>query len=212
MGNYSLFITACNGADICTINWCNANAELINRVWQLQDARDEAHANTLLALAHFLNDKKLCGYLDENYVVGLCEVSRITTAPMRCTPRIYFEEEGFNRIYFFEFMPGVAAVNIGVRVLKESKEQIELGQAVDKLKQEMYNANRKDAIMSLIQENNFDVRPLKVVEDDKVSLLPTLMTLFGIRPEDANSIEQARAAGIDVERAAHTTLADYWQK
>lgn len=123
MGNYSYFIVSVNGASICKIDWDNCNfavetehSECYHITWlkkNLVSLGVDKRPETLEELAKSFDDHKLFGYLDNGYIEAFREVCRHLVMPPtvgKMFPRIYFEEEGFDRIHYLEFHPGTDVV------------------------------------------------------------------------------------------------------
>ena len=121
MGNYSWLVAMRNAAESCRIRWELADVAKLrggNYNYRLADICRKPIAErpqTLGALAAVLDDSKFCGYLDAGYIGALRELGRILDPSGGCFPRIYYEYEGWDEVWFFEFHPGTERVVQGVR-------------------------------------------------------------------------------------------------
>jgi len=114
MGTYSFLITTRNNADACKINWENVEKELICQNRYLKSCyEDQTRYDTLQKVAERLNETKFIGYLDDEFITALFELN-INLIPYNCNPRIYYEYEGADHAYCFEFMPGTEKINISM--------------------------------------------------------------------------------------------------
>jgi hypothetical protein len=123
MGNYSWLVATRNAADSCRIRWELADVAKLRGGEYNYRLKEEILAlpiaerpQTLGALAAVLDDSKFVGYLDAGYIGALQELGRILE-PVEggCFPRIYYEYEGWDEVWFFEFYPGTERVVQGVR-------------------------------------------------------------------------------------------------
>lgn len=221
MGNYSYLIITTGGAESCTIDWgaCQFNYDEIKHgegyhITIFKDETPDKRPKTIADLAKELHNHKLFGYLDNGYIGAIREVClRTTDITGQCLmPRIYFEEEGWLRLHYLEFMPGTTTVIHGTFSFEESDlpktgvnedddEEEEMSrEAIDR-----YEIEKREILLGFIHKIGWRVNHLVQVDESKRSALPTLMALFGIRPEDLGSMEQA-SKYIDVKKAMDTPL------
>lgn len=211
MGNYSWLIITTNGATLCAIDWdaCDfdkidqKNSEAYRITW-LKDAEKEEgekRPKTLQELAEKLHDQKLFGYLDNGYIEAFMELCRhmsfagTALEGQRVFPRIYYEEEGWQRLHYFEFHPGTDLILWGTHSFND--EDIpkypdpppgELMTTQDQ--RDAYNKVEREAHLGMIDTGKWLIRPLKPSHEEPSAAI-TLMALFGIRPEDPDAIERA---------------------
>lgn len=138
MGNFSWLAATRNNATGTRIRWELADPALLRGnntlydCWEHRDAPDGRWTNhnydrterrlprTLAELAEELNDTKLCGYLNAAMIAAFNELSRILE-PNGCFPRIYYEYEGWDEVWFLEFHPGESRINLGTLCIYEQK-------------------------------------------------------------------------------------------
>ena len=60
-------------------------------------------------LAKQLDESKLMGYLTDEYIDALSALCRCLV-PYGCSPRIYYDYEGADEVWAFEFVPGTELV------------------------------------------------------------------------------------------------------
>lgn len=114
MGTYSFLITTRNNTDSCKINWEKVNKEIICRNRYLQSCyEDPTNYDTLQKIAERLNETKFVGYLTDDFKEALIELNR-NLIPYNCFPRIYYEYEGSDHAYCFEFIPGTENINVTI--------------------------------------------------------------------------------------------------
>lgn len=115
MGNYSYLVGLRNNSEDCIIDWDNMNLNNLKSYYIQNEYTKpvEERAKTLADMAKVLNDTKLCGYLDADYIMTLEEFCK-HLIPYNCHPRLYYKFEGWHEIWCFEFIPGTGIVNYGV--------------------------------------------------------------------------------------------------
>lgn len=167
--------------------------------------------------ANRLDDKKLCGYLNNGTVKQLCKSGLCMSIENGENPIMYFDEEGWDRLHYFKFFPGTENVEHGSYAFDFDETYFEqkykdLNEEFDEEKMYDYVIDkRKDYILNLINDKNIKWRITQltytdedeaVEEDDQINL-STLMFLAGIRPEDMLR-EPAKYMGILKERFTRT--------
>ena len=108
MGNVSYLRYVNSSANVVAINWDNVPAKTKT---YLEDSKtDESHPlpTTVADLAKCFHDTKFIGYLTEEPLQMLLDISYhgCVKSISKYRPRIYYEYEGFNQINFVEFHPG----------------------------------------------------------------------------------------------------------
>ena len=133
MGNYSWLLKIING-DCTIIDW-KSILPIINSIrdnnYFYIDEKECSEIVSITDLSNFLNDRKLFGYLTNSYIESLCKICLHTKFTNNNEdikyPKMYFEEEGWDRIHFLEFHPktedilwGSYAFDFNYDELKES--------------------------------------------------------------------------------------------
>jgi hypothetical protein len=114
MGNYSWLLRILNCKDTI-IDW-ETILKLYPNIWEhyRYSQKDIIKLKSLYDFSISLHDTKLFGYIDNNYCKLLCKISLHTSFTdkynSKLFPRIYFEEEGWDRIHFLEFHCGTEEV------------------------------------------------------------------------------------------------------
>ena len=131
---------------------------------------------TLKDLAHELNDTKLCGYLTlpVKKILGLiCKNIDYTILENELDklPKMYFEEDGWDRIHYFEFYPGTDRIIWGSHALERC----------------ISDCNKKEYINGLILNNSYTWATIPFrYEERNLHDLGLLFAMTGIRAEDYN--------------------------
>lgn len=116
MGNYSWLRALRNNPEGCIINWNAMNTSKLYMNYHLMcehEKPENERAKTLADMAHIWNDTKFVGYFDKDYITALQEFT-LHLKPYDCTPRLYYEYEGWEELWYIEFIPGTEIVNYGV--------------------------------------------------------------------------------------------------
>jgi len=229
MGNYSWLVATRNGASKCTIDWTGwefppqitRGSEAYHLTWRMD--KENGHypqSNTVQELAESFHDTKLFGYLDNDYIIAFMELCRHMSMPEddKSFPRIYYEEEGWNRLHYLEFHPGTDIIIWGTFSFQEKdlpdypkKIEDSTGGEFDLTEEqiERHRAQKKAVFIDMIDNRpeQWVTRRLKPMDDANVPSLYTLMTIFGIRPEDADALERASHI-IDIKKAMATSVKD----
>ncbi|MDR3544070.1 MAG: hypothetical protein P4L69_24405, partial [Desulfosporosinus sp.] len=159
MGNYSWLITTMNGADKCEILWDACNfSERVNRrpseAYHITWLKvDPSRPKTVKELAERLHDRKLFGYLDNGYIeafIEICRHMRMPEGDNSSFPRMYFEEEGWQRLHYLEFHPGTDVVIWGVHSFTDEDLPSEEEQEPTEEQIESYKRAERRAFMSMI--------------------------------------------------------------
>lgn len=177
--------------------------------------------DTVEDLANALNDRKLFGYLDDGYVEAFREICRhmSMTDGSRSFPRMYFEEEGWMRLHYIEFHPGTDIVMLGTLSYSEKEDLPDYEGAPPRDSAERENGewdptdeqyrawklSKNATFMRWIEEGDpkrWSVQQMLPQKGECPALL-VLMSMFGIRPEDPDALEQA-AKHFDVIKAFST--------
>lgn len=110
MGTYSWFVGARNDASGCVINWSSVDTTRLFKSRQLKHIYESPdRPTTLYMLAKQLDESKLMGYLTDEYIDALSALCRCLV-PYGCSPRIYYDYEGADEVWAFEFVPGTELV------------------------------------------------------------------------------------------------------
>ena len=204
MGNYSWLLKIING-DNTIIDWKLIIPEINFHNNQFYiDIDDSSKISSITDLSDYLNDTKLFGYLNNNYIKSLCKISLHTkfidnTKDITKYPKMYFEEEGWDRIHFLEFHPGYEdvywgsyAFDINYHEMEESIKIIKKITDEQKIYEEI-NLKKKEYMLNLINDKftNWTIKKFQYSNEnnnkdnnqDNISLY-TIMELFGIRHED----------------------------
>jgi hypothetical protein len=203
MGTYSLLLKIINGN--CTIiDWKSILPTLDsfknNNYLDIYE-EDCINIKSITDLANYLHDRKLFGYLTNSTKKTLCKISlhtKIIDEKIDIKPKLYFEEEGWDRIHFLEFHPGTETVIWGSYAFDFNQEEIEKS-LIDEYKliydmekedfdyqTRIYDKiyiKKKEYILNLINDThtNWNIHKLDVNENEnKVDFL----SLSGIRNED----------------------------
>jgi len=216
MGNYSWLLKVING-DFTIIDW----ESILPNINSLEDnyfyinEYECSNVVSMTDLSNFLDDTKLFGYLTNGSIKSLCKISlhtkfingvdntdNITNIKY---PKMYFEEEGWDRIHFLEFHPGTEDILWGSYAFDMNENElekslvseyklihnIELTQKHDDFETKIYDEIRKrkkEYMLNLINDKFTHWNIKKLDYSNKVETqndkLITLMSLFGIRHED----------------------------
>lgn len=130
MGNYSYLITTNEAAKKCKVRWEDVNpTKLTGRAYHIKDmydAENESQPNTISQIAEMLNSTKLFGYLTNDYIESLQEISKCCILEVEDTtankPRIYYEVEDFEHLSYLEFYPGSSKIVVGTYDLSKDED------------------------------------------------------------------------------------------
>lgn len=209
MGNYSWLLKTVNG-DSTIINW--------NSVFPVENAlndnyltiyeEDCINISSITDLANYLHDRKLFGYLTNSTIKTLCKICLNTKFIDENNieyPKLYFEEEGWDRIHFLEFHPGTETIIWGSYAFDFNEKELEKS-LIDQYKL-IYNVNlmydnpdteteiydkldkrKQEYLLNLLSDRltNWNIKNLdySIDQNDNNSKLLDYLTLFGIRYED----------------------------
>jgi len=129
MGNYSWLLKTLNTSSTI-IDW-NSILPIDN---SLNDnyldmyEEDCFNITSITDLANYLHDRKLFGYLTNSTVKTLCKIclhTKFIDDNIREYPKIYFEEEGWDRIHFLEFYLGTETINWGSYTFDFNEKELE---------------------------------------------------------------------------------------
>jgi hypothetical protein len=232
MGNYSWLLAAINGADACRIKWDMYDVRLFEGIggydaWHIAEAKRKK-ATTLVDVAHELHDTKLFGYLTDSFILALLELCNCLEMPQgmeSCKPKIFYEEEGFDRVHFLEFTPGTRIIVWGTYSVNDEEfkeggawyytderdkdKPMYVGRDYALLtdeKEASFSEARKRVLGKVVNEGTrWVVNRLSPCGHSRVSALPVFMQMFGIRPEDSDAMERARRI-MDVDKLSKTPL------
>jgi hypothetical protein len=130
MGNYSYLITTNEAAKQCKIRWEDVNpSKLTGRasyIKDMYDAEDESQPDTISQIAEMLDSTKIFGYLTNDYIEALQEISKCCILEAEDTtankPRIYYEVEDFEHLSYLEFYPGNSKIVVGTYDLSKDED------------------------------------------------------------------------------------------
>ena len=74
---------------------------------------DSINITSIADLANYLHDRKLFGYLTNSTIKTLCKIclhTKFIHTNINQYPKLYFEEEGWDKIHFLEFYPGTETI------------------------------------------------------------------------------------------------------
>lgn len=111
MGTYSWYLTTRNNAAGCKINWTTVNTDILFKNHYLKSFYNKY--DNMQELAEQLDEKKFIGYLTQDFIFALKELSK-NLIPYGSFPRIYYEYEGDDKAYCMEFFPGTEHFNLHV--------------------------------------------------------------------------------------------------
>jgi len=101
MGNNSFLIVTHNDPEKYVIRWDEINKEKMNHIIE-ESAIPQLH--TLNDLAHYWDDCKLIGYMDEEYIAAIKEICDHTTGPeTSANPRMFYDVELYAMMGYVEF-------------------------------------------------------------------------------------------------------------
>jgi len=106
MGNSTFFIKSINGATYSFINWENMDTNILENGYPYIKVDDhfKRKVKTIDDLGSYFNDCKFFGYFDNYTITKFIHICKnINTRFEDLTPRLYFEEENFDRLHFIEF-------------------------------------------------------------------------------------------------------------
>ena len=200
MGNYSYLIEVINGKETL-INYELLKNELDIIEIEYNDCylyclTEDNEIKTFEDFSNRINGKKLCGYLTNGTIKKLCKSGLCMSNKYNKKPVMYFEEEGWDRIYYFKFFPGTEKVECGSFAFNFNFEhhENEYYTKNNKIKKDddeegYYYADQKrtDYIKNLCEDinTNWDVSMLDYnIDQDFQNKLGVILYLLGIRPED----------------------------
>ena len=211
MGNYSYLLKILN-CDNTKINWeiVMKEIEKINK----ESTKDDTNylyynlpddVNTIKNLANFskhLNNHKVFGYLTNSYIKSLKQICKNTERILedKENPKMFFEEEGWNRIHYLEFELGTENIIYGSYTynfdteyyIKIFEEEIKNKKQLNCIKEDPYElalAKEKEYINNLIYDKstNWQIKKLEpTFTTQNKSNLHLLLMLAGLRIEDYN--------------------------
>ncbi len=102
MGNRSFLIVTHNNPEKYVINWDAICKETMNHIIE-ESAIPQLQ--TLNDLAHYWDDCKLIGYMDEKYIAAIKEICKHTTGPEDAiaNPRLFYDVELYGLMGYVEF-------------------------------------------------------------------------------------------------------------
>jgi len=131
MGNYSWLLKIING-DTTIIGWNSVFPvdNLLNDNYLTIYKEDSINISSITDLANYLHDRKLFGYLTNSTIKTLCKIclhTKFIDGNINITnyPKLYFEEEGWDRIHFLEFHLGTETVIWGSYSFDFNREELE---------------------------------------------------------------------------------------
>lgn len=130
MGNYSYLITTNEAAKQCNVRWEDVNPlKLTGRasyIKDMYDAEDESQPDTISQIAEMLDSTKIFGYLTNDFIEALQEISKCCVFEAEDTtankPRIYYEVEDFEHLSYLEFHPGNSKIVVGTYDLSKDED------------------------------------------------------------------------------------------
>ena len=211
MGNYSWLLKIING-DSTIIDWKSIlpTEHTLNDNYLDIYEEDCINISSITDLANYLDDRKLFGYLTNSTKKTLCKICLYTkfidkNINITDYPKLYFEEEGWDRIHFLEFYPGTETINWGSYAFDFNEKELEKSlidqynliynieltydhpdsqmQIYDKL-----DKRRIEYLQNLICDKltiwNIKKLDYLTIENQDNNKLLNYLTLFGIRYED----------------------------
>ena len=102
MGNLSFLIITHNNPEKYKINWDAIDKDKMTHIIE-ESAIPQLH--TLNDLAHYWDESKLIGYMDEEYIAAIKEICAHTQAPNESTtnPRLFYDVELYGMMGYIEF-------------------------------------------------------------------------------------------------------------
>jgi hypothetical protein len=224
MGNYSYLKKVIFGKET-KIDYEKLKEEL-NKIDEEKDMDAYLHCiiddditfnNNVVTLENFddyakrIHNHKLCGYLNRGTIKKLCKSGLCMTTENKQNPIMFFEEEGWDRLYYFKFFPGTEKVEMGTYAFdfdndfyeKEYKSKTTCFKKADDLLDhsnvydyyndhddiyEYINEKKENYIRNLIYDKstnwNISILNYNVTERKPEMSIEMLMMLSGIRPED----------------------------
>jgi len=190
MGNYSYLKMVVNNANGCRINWDKANTAKLFKHWLMEDVyklKDE-RPETLADMAKKWDDTKFVGYLDNDYIESLMEFCRILE-PCDTFPRLYYDYEGYDQLWYLEFYPGTEKILYGIfeftNILKHRipKHPEEIKSNVTSAEyaewERIYETARHEVIESVIFMDGWKVNQLKPMMLSSSQMIEKYLTLMG---------------------------------
>ena len=193
MGNYSHLYATRNGASQCRIHWDQCRPL---HTYQLVGLQKIGLEMTLEELGHTLDDTKLIGYLEPDYISDLREICRhmsVTGEP--CTPRLYFDYEGWSELYYLEFHPGTDVVLMGIYPNQHAGFPEPPEDDASETAEELYTKHYDQALEDLHQRAMEDVKGWKIdplIEEDEDapgSAITIMCMIQGISPHDSQAVK-----------------------
>jgi hypothetical protein len=210
MGNYSYLLKILNGKETL-IDYALLKNELDmigkeytdSYLYCLSNNNDYRFENnssikTFEDFANRINGNKLCGYLTNGTIKKLCKSGLYMSNKDNSNPVMYFEEEGWDRLYYFKFFPGTEKVECGsfafdFDLLYYENEYFTKNNKIkkedDDEDDEVYNyvdQKRTDYIKNLCYDKNinWNVHILDYNKTEKINNSDLMLYVMGIRPED----------------------------
>ncbi len=182
MGNYSWLIWSTGQPEKVRIDWSKVDETIINKGYPYFYTNK---CKTLKDLGNELNDHKFFGYWDNDTEKKLIAINKALTGPDNVYPRLYFEEEGWNRLHFIEFHPGTDDVYHGHKIFNFDYEP-EPEDASD-IWIDTQEEHRKKYALSIVKNpSNWTCSKVEISQPlsalDKAYAL--LLVLNGLRHED----------------------------
>lgn len=193
MGNYSYLFATGNGAKRCKIVWSKCKPL---KQWILKELQEKNKNMTLARFAKKLHDTKFISYLDNEYITDLIEINKhleLKDKKEYYTPRLYFDYEGWNDLYYIEFHPGTEKIFQGVYHYFEEELPKFPNDATEE-DEELYEQQRKIVIDKIHQRAMSDNNGWKVIqltlnnEEENGSVLSLMCMLQGISPHDEKCV------------------------
>lgn len=193
MGNFSYLYATRNGASKCTIVWNQCKPF---KTYLLHELQEKGVTMTLEELGHHLDDTKLIGYLNADYINDLCELSfHLFCGGEPCMPRLYFDYEGWDDLYYLEFHPGTYVVLEGVYHPDDSifpkcpddDDDTKIWAQYERKREEVTKHLHETAMDHV---EGWKISQLKEVDDDGPgSALAFMCIIQGISPHDTKGVQ-----------------------
>lgn len=123
MGNSSWFIHACNGADVCMIDWDNIDQNMLLPCYRLYVVYKSSEVKSLEDIGNLLDGSYLYGHLDTAMINSFKHVCE-HLLPCRSFPRLYFEYEGWDLAFYLEFYPGTKRIVLGTHDFTKLRDKL----------------------------------------------------------------------------------------
>lgn len=212
MGNYSHLYATRNGASTCRIHWDRCQLKSWLSLFPL--SINPPPPQTLEELGRRLDDHKVIGYLDEGYISDLRELSLhgLVCEGEHCFPRLYFDHEGDDDLYYLEFHPGTDVV---ILAWYPNRHEGFPTYPEDTTKESLYEQQYQEAMKRLHDESldnamGWRTQQLKQEDVDAPGSAVDLMCLIqGINPKDRqvylDSLPSDKSAQLIKMRASELT-------